>query len=209
MDPASIEGLQARWHRAVAGFAAARESVDAAFADLVTRYGEPGRHYHTLEHVAAVLDVVDALGGTGPALQLAVWYHDAVYDTRAADNEERSADLARTALAVLSILESVISETARLILLTKTHRAAEDDADGRLLLDADLSVLGAEPAVYDRYAAAIRREYAWVPEADYRAGRGRILEGFLARPRIYYRLEQVEPAARNNLRREIDTLGGK
>jgi predicted metal-dependent HD superfamily phosphohydrolase len=209
MDPAPIEGLRARWHRSLASFAAAVESADAAFADLVARYGEPGRHYHTLDHVAAVLDVVDTFGGTDPALQLAVWYHDAVYDTRAADNEERSADLARTALAALGVPESVIREAARLIVLTKTHRAAEDDANGRLLLDADLSVLGAEPAVYDRYAAAIRREYARVPEADYRAGRGRILEGFLTRPRIYYRLEHAEPAARSNLRREIDALGRK
>jgi predicted metal-dependent HD superfamily phosphohydrolase len=209
MDPASTERLRSRWQQTVGGFAAARESADAAFADLVARYGELGRHYHTLEHVAAVLDVVDTLGGTSPALQLAVWYHDAVYGTRAADNEERSADLAGTALAALGVPESVTRETARIILLTKTHRAAEDDGDGRILLDADLSVLGAEPAVYDRYAAAIRQEYAWVPEADYRAGRGRILEGFLARPRIYYRLDHAEPAARSNLRREIDTLSGK
>jgi len=140
---------------------------------------------------------------------LAVWYHDAVYDTRAADNEERSADLGRTTLAKLSVEPDVVQETARLILLTKTHRTTGDDTAGQLMLDADLSVLGAEPKDYDRYAAAIRREYAWLPEAEYRTGRCRVLEGFLARPRIYYRLEHAEGAARRNLRREIESLGGK
>src|SRR5262249_44897436 len=153
------------------------------------RYGEPGRHYHTLEHVGAVLDTLDSLGESTPALLLAAWYHDAVYDSRAADNEERSADLARATLAALGAPADGAAETARLSLLTKPHRTAEDDVAGQRLLDADLAVLGAEPATYDRYAAAIRREYAWVPEADYRAGRRRVLEGFLARPRIYHLLE--------------------
>jgi predicted metal-dependent HD superfamily phosphohydrolase len=209
MDPSAIEELRARWRQAVAPFGASAELGLAAFTDLTTRYREPGRHYHTLEHIAAVLDVLQAFGDTPAALAFAAWYHDAVYDSRAADNEERSANLARENLSRLGVPEEVIEETVRLIVLTKTHRTGENDDAGRRLLDADLAVLGADAEGYDRYAAAIRREYAWVPEADYRAGRRRVLEGFLARPQIYHLLKHAESAARHNLRREADCLGGK
>jgi predicted metal-dependent HD superfamily phosphohydrolase len=102
-----------------------------------------------------------------------------------------------------------IDEAARLILLTRTHEAGPDDRAGRTLLDADLAVLSADEPAYDAYADAIRREYAWVPEADYRAGRRRVLERFLVRPRIYFTMEmaEAEPKARANLRREIGRLG--
>ncbi len=207
MGAASVDVLSIRWLRTVYRFGTGAELAGATFADLTARYGEPGRHYHTLEHIAAVLDTLDSFGESPPALLLAAWYHDAVYDSRAGDNEERSAELARRSLATLGVPADVIEETARLILLTKTHRTVEDDAAGRRLLDADLAVLGADPQTYDRYAAAIRREYAWVPEADYRAGRRRVLEGFLARPQIYHLLKHAEAPARQNLRREADTLG--
>jgi predicted metal-dependent HD superfamily phosphohydrolase len=209
MDPAAIEELPVRWRQAVAPFGAPAELAGEAYTDLATRYCEPGRFYHTLEHIAAFLDVLQGLGDSPAALALAAWYHDAVYDSRAADNEERSAGLARESLPRLGVPAAVIEETVRLILLTKTHRTGEDDVAGRRFLDADLAILGADPESYDLYAAAIRREYAWVPEADYRAGRRRVLEGFLARPQVYYLLKHLEPTARDNLRREADQLGGK
>src|SRR5262249_59053313 len=88
-------------------------------------------------------------------------------------------------LGELGVGPAVVDEVARLVLLTKTHDCAEGDSAGEVLLDADLAILGAEEAEYDRYARAIRAEYAWVSEGDYRAGRRRVLEGFLARPRLY------------------------
>jgi predicted metal-dependent HD superfamily phosphohydrolase len=206
MDPTSLDRLRPRWQQAVAPFGADARAVESAFADLAARYCEPGRHYHTLDHIAAVLDALDA---PSPALPLAAWYHDVIYDTRAADNEERSAELARAALPALGVPPDVVEEAARLILLTKTHRASEGDTAGWQLLDADLAVLGAEPAAYDRYASAIRQEYAWVPEGDYRAGRSRVLEGFLARPRLYHLRTDAEGPARRNLQREIAQLRGK
>jgi predicted metal-dependent HD superfamily phosphohydrolase len=102
-----------------------------------------------------------------------------------------------------------VEEAARLILLTRTHRCAPDDRAGRVLLDADLAVLGGSREDYDRYARAIRREYAWVEEAAYRAGRRRVLEGFLARPRLFLTdkfFRAREAAARENLRRETASL---
>ncbi len=186
----------------------------ATFDDLAHCYGAPERHYHTLDHIAAVLETVRSLNGgpADPALEFAVWFHDVVYDTHAADSEERSAEHAAVLLNQLRIAENVIVETRRLILLTKTHQAAVEDSAGHMLLDADLAILGASAAEYDRYAAAIRREYAWVPEADYRRGRQRVLEQFLTRPRLYFTevlRVQRESAARDNLRREIAVLGAE
>ncbi len=207
MEPASLDRLRERWSAALAPFGAVPAAVEAAFADVADRYRQPSRHYHTLDHVAAVLDVLDELGGRSAPLALASWYHDAVYDTRAADNEELSAEFAREALPPLGVATAVIEEVARLILLTKTHQTAGDDVSGLQLVDADLAILGASAPVYDRYAAAIRREYAWVPEAAYRAGRRRVLDGFLARQRLFHFLQAAESPARANLQRESAALG--
>jgi predicted metal-dependent HD superfamily phosphohydrolase len=138
---------------------------------------------------------------------LAAFLHDVVYDSRASDNEERSAEYARELLTGFGAERDVREETARLILLTKTHEASADD-DGCRLLDADLSILGAEPEVYDAYARAIRQEYAWVPEEEYRAGRRRVLERFLARPHIYFTpaFRAREDQARSNIAHEIASL---
>src|SRR5690242_20725665 len=94
------------------------------------------------------------------AVRLAAWYHDAVYDSHATDNEERSADMARSALSRLRVPGDRVESVARLILATKTHQT-DGDPDAAVLLDADLAILGSEPEQYDRYAKAIRREYAW------------------------------------------------
>lgn len=174
------------------------------WSDLVRHYAEPHRHYHTLDHVRAVVQALPA--DASPALILAAWYHDVIYDSRANDNEQRSADFLRLAMPDSPHLESA----CRLILLTQTHQAADDDHEGHLLLDADLAILASTPALYDAYAEAIRREYDWVPEEAYRTGRAAVLERFLARPRIYHTaiMAPHESAARANLRREIEHLRG-
>jgi predicted metal-dependent HD superfamily phosphohydrolase len=208
----SRQALEARWTGLLTALGCGPEAARAAFAAVAANYSAPERHYHTLDHVRDVLDTVTSLWGTAeppPALLLAAWLHDVVYDTHAADNEERSADHARALLRPLGLSEGLLDEAARLILLTKGHRADAGDRAGQVLLDADLAVLGADEAAYDRYAAAIRREYAWVPEADYRAGRSRVLEDFLRRPRVYHTEEmhaRAEALARANLRREIALL---
>jgi predicted metal-dependent HD superfamily phosphohydrolase len=203
--------LEARWTGLLTALGCAAEPARATFADLAARYSAPERHYHTLDHVRDVLDTAAALWGAGepPALTLAAWLHDVIYDTRGADNEERSADHARALLRTLGLPEALLDEAARLILLTKGHRTEAGDRAGQVLLDADLSILGADEPAYDRYAAAIRREYAWVPEERYRAGRAAVLEDFLRRPRIYYTdamHARAEAAARRNLTREVAAL---
>ena len=136
-------------------------------------------------------------------MKLAAWLHDVIYDSKASDNEERSAQYAERLCEELAIPEG--HRAAALIRKTKTH-VAEDDADAQVLIDADLAILGASEPVYRDYAEKIRQEYAWVPEPEYRQGRRRVLESFLSRPRIYHFLGQLEELARRNLEAEINRL---
>ena len=182
------------------------------YEELTGAYSEDGRFYHTLAHVGSVLDVLAALGPwvTRPAsVRLAAWFHDAVYDPRADDNEARSAALAAERLEALGLPAGVWSEVGRLIRLTQGHDPGPDDPDGEALVDADLAILGAAPAVYARYADDIRREYAWVPDERYRAGRAQVLARFLAREHIFHTADMrawFEARARSNLEREIREL---
>jgi predicted metal-dependent HD superfamily phosphohydrolase len=170
-----------------------------------------GRFYHTLRHLEEVLQVIDALSALATdlaAIQLAAWFHDAVYDTRAGDNEERSAALCAETLTALPIPQATTAAAVRMIRATRAHEPA-GDADCCLLLDADLAILGAPPDRYVEYAAAIRQEYSWVAEADYRAGRTRVLQSFLQRPQIYFTSPMRaarETQARQNLHGEIQAL---
>ena len=202
------DAMRRRWHAFVEAWNIDPAEADATYREIAERHAEPGRFYHTLEHIEAVLATVDRLAehARDPnAVRLAAWLHDVVYDSRAADNEERSADFAHELCERLAIPLGV--EVAHLILTTKTHDPG-DDPDAMVLLDADLAVLGADDAGYRRYADDIRREYAWVPEAEYRAGRRRVLERFLAKPAIFRLLQPLEAAARRNLARwlEIERL---
>jgi predicted metal-dependent HD superfamily phosphohydrolase len=159
-----------------------------------------------------VLEQVDRLHDDArnpDAVRLAAWFHDVIYDSRAKDNEERSADYAVSALQQLGAAPGLIAEVSRLILLTKSHVADAGDADAVVLLDADLAILGAAEECYRRYAAAIRQEYAWVPAPDYRAGRCQVLERFLQRPQIFRTARlfaEREAQARRNLAWETACL---
>jgi predicted metal-dependent HD superfamily phosphohydrolase len=201
---------QQRWQRLLSAQGASPDLVDRTFDDLVRRYRAADRHYHTLDHIVTVLDTLDLLcTASPPALLLAAWLHDVIYDSRASDNEERSADYTRGLREPLGLDESLTDEAARLILLTRTHQTTTEDVPGQLLLDADLVILGASPEEYHRYAQAIRREYAWVPEDLYRKGRAGVLERFMERPRLYYTAslhERAEPQARRNLLAELQSL---
>ena len=179
--------------------------------ELLERYREPQRRYHTLEHIHACLDELKQarglVDGERRALEAAIWFHDAVYDPTSGDNEEESAELALAALAAEPA--PFREEVARLIRLTKGHSADAADRLGAVMISIDLAILGAEPAAYDRYAAQIREEYGFIVEGVYRAGRAAILQRFLSAPAIYpertFR-ERLEARARANLQRELATL---
>jgi len=188
----------------------------AAGAELIDRWSEPARRYHTVEHLAFMLDVVDAAESFAGAdiadVRLATWFHDAVYDPTAlavGANEQASADLAAAMLPPLAVDRAQIAEVVRLVLLTAEHRVDAGDPNGALLADADLGVLGVEPDRYRRYAEQIRAEYAHVPDDAFRAGRSTVLTKLLALDPIY-RLaphrEAWEARARANLQAELSGL---
>lgn len=197
---------------------ARRHGCDSVLAervldDLVRAYAEPHRHYHTVGHIAELLQLLEQHGGAsdGDAVKLAILFHDVVYDPARNDNEAASAKLAVEQLALLSFPRLLISKVERYVLATQ-HGAslpATGDADLHLLLDLDLSVLAAASDRYSAYAQVIRQEYAAVPDELYRPGRRRVIEGFLARPQIYLteRLRALwEAPARANLSSEIAAL---
>ncbi len=205
-EPPGIPELRERWHRLLRGWSVQPTEANRTFEAIVRAYSGPARFYHTLDHVLHVLRTVDGIApkATHPdAVRLAAWLHDVVYDSRASDNEERSAAYAERLCEELSIPEGRL--VASLIRRTKTHDAG-DDPDAQVLLEADLAILGASEAVYRGYAQQIRREYEWVPEPEYRSGRRHVLEGFLARPRLYHFLGHLEEPARRNVASEIARL---
>lgn len=201
-----------RWRAAArgAGATAADGTLAEAGEALLDRWREPQRRYHTVDHLTAMLSIVDAEGGTDP-VRLATWYHDAVYDPRSPGdaNERQSAALARAELTRLGAPEPVAAEVERLVLLTAGHAVEPGDRDGELLCDADLAVLARPPAEYDAYAAAVRREYAHVPDDLFRAGRAAVLRSLLDLPALYRRpalARRWEEPARANLERELLSL---
>jgi predicted metal-dependent HD superfamily phosphohydrolase len=213
-DPPSEawKSLYPEWEQLVGLFGVPAPKARTVFRQLADCYASPGRYYHTLDHIRAVLARIDSLSGLArnlPAIQLAAWFHDAIYDPRARDNEEKSAVLAQEVLQTLQIPREQIEQAMDMILKTKNHQAASDDVDSQILLDADLAILGAPAPAYEQYARAIRQEYAWVPEEHYRAGRRQVLQSFLQRPQIYYTgpmVEALERRARQNLEKEVASL---
>jgi len=176
--------------------------------ELIAAYSAPGRHYHNIAHIEDSLAVLARVENLSPRerdiLSEAIWWHDVVYDATRSDNEELSAQLAEQ-----HVRKNIAAEVARLIRLTKTHDVQAGDRLGAILISIDLSILAAEPARYDAYAAAIRREFIHVPEADYRAGRAGVLARFAARPVIFpdatFAAKYDRPA-RDNLARELASL---
>ncbi|MFF9900633.1 hypothetical protein [Streptomyces longispororuber] len=183
------------------------------YADnLLTRWSEPHRRYHTLTHLTTVLDHIDTLeqhADTPHLVRLAAWFHDAVYAPDRSENEERSARLAERALPEAGLTAEATAEVARLVRLTVTHDPADGDRNGEVLCDADLAILAAPPDAYAAYAAAVREEYAFVPDDVFRPGRADVLRQLLALPRLFrtpHGTAHWEAPARENLSAELTLL---
>jgi predicted metal-dependent HD superfamily phosphohydrolase len=197
-----------RWARtwATVGRSAPRGEYEA----LMARYAEPARHYHTVQHLGecfAVWDTVRELAARPGECELALWYHDAVYDPFASDNEARSADLAAAALGG----DDALTTNVRTMILATRHDASAPSGDASLVVDVDLAILGAAPQRFEEYERQVREEYSWVPGPMFRSKRRQILAGFLARDVIYQTpqlRERFEAKARVNLARSIEALGG-
>ncbi|MFB9990642.1 phosphohydrolase [Deinococcus oregonensis] len=170
-------------------------------------YAEAHRAYHNAEHVRAVLHALGSRQVLTPTVALAVWGHDLIYDPRRHDNEQQSADVFDGWLAEQGARADLRAEIHALILATR-HAAPAATHTEALLIDADLSILGAEAEAFAAYNAAIRREYQHVPGVLYRIGRKKILRGFLERDQIFTTPEftGLEDQARVNLAGAIAAL---
>lgn len=180
--------------------------AERAWSSLRSRYSEANRFYHNLDHIAAMLRRFNEVKSADTSIEFAIWYHDVVYDPRAVDNEEKSADFFRDDLG--SILPVAFTEkVCRLIMATDHRTPSSGDVDESLIRDIDLSILSEKSEIYHKYAKAIRQEYAHVPDAAYREGRAKVLRKFLEN-RIFQsdRFGGMEEDARRNIQEELAIL---
>lgn len=190
-------------------------SADSGLADtyaaLVKRYAQTHRHYHTAQHInecLAYFDTAHALCEHANEVELALWFHDAIYQPRAKDNETQSAAWAARVMREAGLSDVAQTRVHDLIMATR-HDATPVKPDEQVLVDIDLSILGADAARFDEYEAQVREEYAWVPGFVFKRQRREILQGFLDRPSIYATAQfknQLEKKARVNLARAISNL---
>ncbi len=184
------------------------------YNDLAARYSESHRAYHTLEHIEHCLrefQVIKYLAMNPDAIEFALWYHDAIYDTKAKDNEEKSAKLAVGVARTASLPDAFKQSVANLILATK-HSENPTDHDVQILVDIDLSILGQPEKEFDEYEQNVRKEYEWVPEDAFIAGRSAILKSFLNRPSIYstqFFRDKYEARARRHIARSLAKLSNR
>ena len=195
-----------RWERLWLGLD--RPAPGGLLDALLAAWREPQRHYHTLQHLSecfAHLDEAPVPAGQACEIELALWFHDAVYDVHARDNEARSADWALDALGSAGLAFLLCERVAALVMAT-CHAAPATSPEAHLVTDIDLAILGAPPARFAEYERQIRAEYAHVPAPLFARKRREVLQGFLERDRIYrtvYFAARYEPQARANLSRAI------
>jgi len=184
------------------------------YQELVSLYSEPHRHYHNLHHISDCLAEFYPARGLARepfGVELAIWFHDAIYDTHTADNEERSAELAKKRLSEAGGDAQLCASVFALIMATKSHDPSLHP-DAPLLVDLDLSILGKPGERFWEYETQIRKEYDWVPESVFNTKRANILERFLARSRIYSTkpfFDRYEKQARANIQASVQKLNSR
>lgn len=203
--------LEARWQQLAATLGVTDALRTATFRQLTAAYEGSGRHYHSLAHIRTLLETVEqhkSLVQELPLVQLAVWFHDAVYNPMRDDNEARSALLAQEFMAKTGLTPAQRQRVTFLIERTKDHTQPQPatDTDLHLFLDADLQILGAAEADYWQYARQVRQEYRLVPDILYRRGRRQVLEKLLGSAVLYQTpqfRQKLDAAARRNLQAEL------
>lgn len=204
-DDVIMSDLQSRW----LGLCRSLGVADSGrvWNHLDDGYGSNTRHYHNWQHIAQCLQWFDALreyANSPVVIELAIWFHDVIYDSKRPDNESRSA-----ALLSSLIEETFLTEGAARLIAATTHKDPPEDNDAALLCDIDLSILASDEQRYTDYSRAVRLEYDWVSDADFRVGRANVLRAFLGRPFIYSLpvcRGKWEMLARENITQELAVL---
>lgn len=205
-----MQDLLEAWAALIARHTRDARAVDTGRA-VLEAWAQPHRRYHSLAHLRDILARVEELADhadDADAVRLAAWYHDAVYNGLP-DDEERSAQRAEQDLSRLGVHGPLVDEVARLVRMTVTHDPAPGDRNGEVLSDADLAALAVSCESYRHNTAAIRAEYAHVPDEAFRKGRTQVLVALLAGPGVFRTpsgRQQWEQAAQRNLRAELATL---
>lgn len=211
-----LELLKRSWLRSFASYSANNslknnDDNDVLFEKLLKSYSEPQRYYHTLQHLIECIqkfELVMHQTNSPRVIEVALWFHDSIYDVKGHDNEALSAKWAKESLCTVGAIIDEIEQIVHLIMVTQ-HSNIPKTIDEQTLVDIDLSILGACKERYDEYDIQVRKEYAWVPDDIYRVKRREVLETFLARPFIYstpYFQEHFEVQARESLKRSITKL---
>ena len=204
--------LHEKWVQTCRAMKIADASSHTKWAELVKRYSEPHRRYHTLDHLSAMCRTLSEFEGKFYApdtVYLAVFFHDTIYDSSSTSNEKDSAELATSFLTDNNVAGSVIRTVEQLILATAAHLQETAASDAEWFLDADLAILAAEPDVYNEYVLAIRQEYSEFSDEAFRAGRMRFLETILDAPYLFRTgvlRDRFETSARANLKNELAQL---
>lgn len=214
----AVEQLWPHWQYIAAGLVNPSHDTEAdvVFGEIIQRYRTgDGRSYHNIVHISRMLAFVDKfrhLSKNDLLLKAAIFGHDIVYVPGSQTNEEDSAEVFGRMMNRMDVRGWKIDETERLIRVTKKHKTDEDDTNGKIMIDADFSIFAASEADYDEYARGVWQEYVGsgrIPEASFRQGRKKLIEGWLSQERIFLTPEisaQLEPQARSNLQREHGRL---
>jgi predicted metal-dependent HD superfamily phosphohydrolase len=187
---------------------------EETFNSLMSAYTGKGRHYHSQEHLAACLRHLDSCisqVAKPREVELALWFHDSVYRPFSGGNEQKSADWAASFLSENGATGEEVARVHRLIMVTE-HNAPTQTKDESILVDIDLSILGADPQTYDLYERGVRNEFKLVPLFMYNKMRAEVLTSFLERPSIYQNepfATEREHQAKENLRNAISHLVGR
>ncbi len=205
-----IENLKDRWIELFQNYGDS-DYIIKGFDDLVMRYSEKHRYYHTLDHVYDCLKAFDGVADKISdrfSIEVALWFHDVIYYPKRGDNEAVSAKHAGVFLKNTTIPEADIKYIEDLILLTK-HPSAPSTFDEKCLIDIDLLTLGSDVRKYDKYEAAIRKEFSFAPSFLYKKGRKKVLKSFINSESIFqtdYFCERFESQALENLKRAVKNL---
>jgi|SRR5262245_4299795 len=187
---------------------------EALLRELIARYAEPHRKYHTMQHLGECfgkLQELRALADKPAEIELALWFHDAIYDTKRKDNEKKSAQWAQASVLAAGLPAAVGDRVYRLVMTTR-HNAVPEAIDEQVLVDVDLSILGASAERFHEYEQQVREEYSWVPAPLFRRERRKVLEDFLKRRTVFQTQQFIaayEAQARENLSRSVRKLSGK
>lgn len=208
--------LKARFIDTLQSLGSKPEQADAAWKELSALYQEKGRAYHSLSHISHMLQLLDEHISTearSAELEMAIWYHDVIYDPLSKENELQSAELAKKRLSSITQLSKKSLDRIYLLIMSTQGHLPRIEGEHRLenewMLDLDLSILGSEEESYELYTQQIRQEYHMYAPDDYRQGRSQVLKTFLGRDEIYFSdlfKQLFEEKARDNLAKEIDVL---